>query len=416
MLLAAMALSACGISQNAAPSAKASPADTSAHLTAAVTVSPSNGTAGVALDAPVTVTTTSGRLTSVQVTPTAGAPLTGGLNAAGTQWTSVGALGATSNYAVTAVVTGPSGATGAAISSFTTLTPTALVGATLWPDTGLTVGVGQPIVLRFSQPIITPSSRQGLMAYLHLSMSSPVPVGAYWFSPTELHLRPQNYWPSGEQIAFSDALGGWDAGSGEWGRGSDSITFSIGDARISTANLATDQMTVTDNGQTVATYPMSAGRDRYPTMNGTHVVLDRASQVHMISSSVGIPVNSPNGYDEIVYWDVHISDSGEYVHAAPWSVGAQGNTNVSHGCINLSSANGEQYFNFSRVGDIVNVVGGPRPPEPTDHGVMDWSTPWTSFTPVGVSQLTPSVTTPIPSKSTAIQPPATPSAGSGLRS
>ena len=107
----------------------------------------------------------------------------------------------------------------------------------------------------------------------------------------------------------------------------------------------------------------------------------------MVSSTVGIPVNSPGGYDETVYWDVHISDSGEYVHAAPWSVGAQGNTNVSHGCVNLSPANAEQFMNFSRVGDIVVVVNGPRPPVPGDHGVMDWETPWPSFTPIAVGTL-----------------------------
>ena len=400
MVVAAITLSACGTTPDAAPTSTTSgPSGTalSERLAAAVSISPVDGTTGVALNAPVTVTTSTGHLTSVEVTPTTGAPLTGSLNGRATRWTSAGALGATSTYQVTAVVRGRSGATGTATSSFTTLTPTAWVGASVWPDSGLTVGVGQPIVVRFTQPIVTPSSRQSVLAFLHLSLSDPVAVGAYWFSPTELHLRPQSPWPSGEQISFSDSLGGWDAGSGEWGQGAASVTFTIGDAKISTANLATHQMTVTDNGQVVATYPISAGRDQYPTMNGVHLVLDRESQVHMISSSVGIPVNSPDGYDEIVYWDVHISDSGEYVHAAPWSVGAQGNSNVSHGCINVSPTDAEQFFNFSRVGDIVYVVGGPRPPVPGDHGVMDWSTPWESFTPVAVSQLPappPAATTP----------------------
>ena len=393
MIVAAMTVSACGTvrsgSSTATSDATRSATSLSAHLAAAVTVSPANGTTKVAPNASVFITTNTGYLASVQVTPLTGASLTGSLNADDTEWRSSGALAGTSTYRVTALVRSSSGATGTATSSFTTLTPTALVGATVWPDSGLSVGVGQPIVIKFSQPIITPTSRQSVLAFLHLSMSNPVPVGAYWFSPTELHLRPQNFWPSGEQITFSDSLGGWDAGSGEWGQGTDSVTFTIGDARISTANLATDQMIVTDNGQVVATYPISAGRDQYPTMDGTHIVLDRESQVQMISSSVGIPVNSPNGYDETVYSDVHISDSGEYVHAAPWSVAAQGNTNVSHGCINVSPANAAQFFNFSRVGDIVNVVGGPRPPEPGDHGVVDWSTPWTSFTPVAVSPLTP---------------------------
>jgi lipoprotein-anchoring transpeptidase ErfK/SrfK len=390
VIVAAMTVSACGTVHSGSSTATTRSAPSlSAHLAAAVTVSPANGTTNVAPNASVFVTTNTGYLTSVQVTPLTGASLTGSFNVDDTEWRSTGALAGTTTYQIKALVRSSSGATGTETSRFTTLTPTALVGATLWPDSGLSVGVGQPIVMKFSQPIITPTSRQSVLAFLHLSMSSPVPVGAYWFSPTELHLRPQNFWPSGEQITFSDALGGWDAGSGEWGQGTDGVSFTIGDARISTANLATDQMTVTDNGQLVATYPISAGRDQYPTMDGTHIVLDRESQVQMISSSVGIPVNSPNGYDETVYSDVHISDSGEYVHAAPWSVAAQGNTNVSHGCINVSPANAAQFFNFSRVGDIVNVVGGPRPPEPGDHGVVDWSTPWTSFTPVAVSPLTP---------------------------
>ena len=143
--------------------------------------------------------------------------------------------------------------------------------------------------------------------------------------PDELHFRPQTYWPPGEKVTVTGQprrLGRRAAAAGGTGQLTD--TFSVGDARISVANLATDEMTVTLNGATVATYPISGGRQQYPTMNGTHIVLDRESVVHMVSSTVGIPVNSPNGYDEFVYDDVHISDSGEYVHAAPWSVGDQG--------------------------------------------------------------------------------------------
>ena len=209
-----------------------------------------------------------------------------------------------------------------------------------------------------------------------------VTVGWKWFSPKELHLRPKNYWPAGTRVDVVSSLDGWNAGNGMWGSGSVHIHFTVGAARISTANLATHYMTVTENGAVVANYPMSAGRPKYPTMNGTHIVLDRESVVHMISSSNGIPVNSPDGYDELVYDNVHISDSGEYVHAAPWSVANQGVTNVSHGCINLSPDNALTFMNFSRIGDVVNVVGGPRPPELGDHGVMDWDTPWSQFTQV----------------------------------
>jgi lipoprotein-anchoring transpeptidase ErfK/SrfK len=140
-------------------------------------------------------------------------------------------------------------------------------------------------------------------------------------------------------------------------------------------------MTVSANGKPIATYPISGGKVSDPTMGGVHIVMDRAAVVRMVSSTNGIPVNSPDGYDELVYDDVHISDSGEYVHAAPWSVTSQGHTNVSHGCINLSPGDAAAFYAFSRFGDIVLIVGSPRPPAPGDHGVMDWTTNWSAFTP-----------------------------------
>ncbi|MGH9106561.1 MAG: L,D-transpeptidase, partial [Acidimicrobiales bacterium] len=113
-----------------------------------------------------------------------------------------------------------------------------------------------------------------------------------------------------------------------------------------------------------------------------------------------------------VYWDVHISDSGEYVHAAPWDVGIQGSQNVSHGCVNLSPERAETFFRFSHAGDIVRVVNGPRPPAMGDHGVMDWSFgPSTvSWTPAKVAHLITTVDT-IPTTSLP-SPPGAPYYGS----
>jgi lipoprotein-anchoring transpeptidase ErfK/SrfK len=293
----------------------------------------------------------------------------------------------TSTYRVVATVARPDGLVAERVATFTTLTPTYLIGATAFPSDGMTVGVGQPIVINFDHYVRTAAGQAAALSHLTVSMSKPVPGGWHWFSMDELHFRPETYWPAGEKVTVAANLDGWDAGLGRWGHGQISDTFSIGDARISIANLATDQMSVTLNGSTIVTYPISGGRQQYPTMNGTHIVLDRESVVHMVSSTVGIPVNSPNGYDEYVYDDVHISDSGEYVHAAPWSVADQGVINVSHGCINMSPANALTFFNFSRVGDVVEVVGGPRPPVYGDHGVMDWSTAWSQWTPAAAHAL-----------------------------
>ena len=230
--------------------------------------------------------------------------------------------------------------------------------ASVFPQTGMTVGVGQPIVFNFNHWIDTAAGQSGPTRTSHQHVEAG-PGRLALVQRHELHFRPETYWPTGEKVTVTANFDGWNGSNGRWGSGTVSTTFTVGDSHVATANLATHEMTVTDNGKVTATYPISGGRTQYPTMDGVHIVMDKASVVHMVSSTVGIPVNSPNGYNEYVYNDVHISDSGEYVHAAPWSVAAQGITNVSHGCINLSNANSLSFFNFSVVGDIVDVVGGP---------------------------------------------------------
>lgn len=357
-----------------------------AALLSAISVTPASGTADVPLDSPVTVSTTSGSLSAVKVVSASGAALAGTLASSG-RWVASGALLPSTTYTVTVAATGQ-GVSVSHISTFSTLTPVETVTASVYPTTGMTVGVGQPIVVTFDHEVASPAVQKAIEARLTVAMSKPVPGAWYWFSDYELHFRPAIFWPAHETVRVTGDLSGIDVGSGKWTAGTVLDSFAVGDARISYANLQTERMTVTLNGAPIYSYPISGGRPEYPTMNGIHIVMDRESVVHMVSSTVGIPVNSANGYDEYVYDDVHISDSGEYVHAAPWSVGSQGVTNVSHGCINLSTANAQQFFGFSRVGDIVEVTGSARPAAWGDHGVMDWSGPaWSQWTPAHVVSL-----------------------------
>lgn len=379
------------------------PAEEQTQLDSGLTFSPTSGSSSVELNAAVTVKAQYGFLTQVKVASASGSSL-GGTEEPGTnEWDSAGALEPSTTYTVTATIVGQGHVTTRRTSTFETITPVEVVSATVFPTTDMSVGVGQPIVVNFDHDITTPAAQKAVESHFTVAESQPVPGGWYWFSSHEMHFRPETFWPAHEQIQVTSDLDGWDAGNGMWGTGQITDTFGIGDSRISYANLQTDHMTVTLNGATVATYPISGGRTIYPTMDGDHIVLDRASVVHMVSSTVGIPVNSPNGYDELVYDDVHISDSGEYVHAAPWSVSDQGVTNVSHGCINLSSANALSFFNFSRVGDVVEVTGSPRPPATGDHGVMDWTTPWSEWSPGNVVALDSATAT---TSSTTAAPPA----------
>jgi lipoprotein-anchoring transpeptidase ErfK/SrfK len=355
------------------------PSYSSSALAAAVQFDPTRNAVGVAPDGQIHVASHLGHLTDVQVTSATGAPISGQLSESGATWLSNSGLLSGTTYAIAAKVAfGDVSAT--ATSTFRTLAPPVTVGATVFPSNGIVVGIAQPIVVRFDHDITSTAAKERVISHFQIVESRAVAGGWHWFSNRELHFRPKSYWPVGETVAIGTDLDGWDAGNGMWGSGAQLGRFTVGDSHIALANLATDQMTVTSNGRVVAVYPISGGRPKYPTMDGTHIVLDRESVVHMVSSTNGIPVNSPDGYDEFVYADVHISDSGEYVHAAPWSVSSQGRTNVSHGCINLSPADAYAFLGFSRVGDVVQVVGSPRPAAAGDHGVMDWTTPWNQWT------------------------------------
>ncbi|MGO9872883.1 MAG: Ig-like domain-containing protein [Acidimicrobiia bacterium] len=350
-----------------------------AELAASVSFAPTPGATSVAPDSPIVVTARMGRLVSVRVASASGTNVRGSFARSGVEWRSSGILGYGTVYHVIATLSGAARQQADSTMQFRTLTPPSPVSAIVFPWQGQIVGVGQPVLFTFNQPI-SYTARASLLTHLSVKESPAIAGGWHWFSDHELHFRPQTFWPAGAHVTVTWNLAGWNAGADGWGTSEGTVHFTVGNSHVSYANLWTDEMTVIDNGQTIATYPISGGTLADPTMDGVHIVLDRSSVVRMVSSTNGIPVNSADGYDELVYDDVRISDSGEYVHSAPWSVSSQGNANVSHGCINLSPANAAAFFAFSQFGDVIVVTGSPRPPAVGDHGVMDWDTRWSAFT------------------------------------
>jgi lipoprotein-anchoring transpeptidase ErfK/SrfK len=323
-------------------------------------------------EAKVTVTASQGRLAQVRVVDSAGHELAGTLAPFGRSWESTAPLALATRYTVTTHIVGVKKRPVVRTSEFSTVRPVAHLGPILSPGDHQTVGVGAPIVLQFASPVV---DRNTVTHALSVSMSKPVDGAWHWFGPKEVHYRPREYWPVGEQVTVVAKLANVDAGNGVWGEVDRTVSFSIGDSHISTVDTDAHTMTVTANGAVLRTVPQSSGRDRYPTMGGIHIVLDKAQHVVMDSSTVGIPVNSPDGYKEDVYWNVAITNGGEYVHAAPWSTGAQGNRNVSHGCVNLSTSDATWFYQFSQPGDVVQVIGSRRAPT-GDAGTADWNMPW----------------------------------------
>jgi lipoprotein-anchoring transpeptidase ErfK/SrfK len=338
-----------------------------------ITVDPPAGAQGIRPDAKVNVQANEGRLTSVRLVDGGGNEVAGTLAPLGRSWTSTGPLFLARGYKITAEITGVGKRAIVRTSEFSTIRPAGLLGPSITPGDHQTVGVGAPIIVHFNSPV---ANRDAITALLSVSMSKPVDGAWHWFGPKEVHYRPKDYWPVGEQISVVAKLTNVDAGNNVWGEVDRSVSFTIGDAHISTVDTDAHTMTVTSNGAVVRTLPQSSGREKYPTMSGVHVVLEKSYHVVMDSSTVGIPVSSADGYREDVYWNVAITNGGEYVHAAPWSTGAQGNRNVSHGCVNLSTSDARWFFGFSQPGDVVQVIGSSRSPSSSDAGTADWNMPW----------------------------------------
>jgi len=89
--------------------------------------------------------------------------------------------------------------------------------------------------------------------------------------------------------------------------------------------------------------------------------------------------NPPYYTDVRERWAVRISNNGEFIHANPGTVGSQGNTNVTHGCVNLSAGDAQAYFGTAIQGDPVEVTGSSVPLSAQDGDIYDWSFDWAGW-------------------------------------
>jgi lipoprotein-anchoring transpeptidase ErfK/SrfK len=369
-LVAIALLAACGVESREG----GGPPTTVAPVV--LTSDPVAGAVDVAPDHVVTITADGGTIGAMTVASPEGA-IPGALSDDNTTWTSSATLVPLTTYRVTGTTVDAAGATSVVEWSFATGKPANVFRAILSPGDDKVVGVGMPVIVKLSSAV-PKALHAAFVARLKVT-SVPSVVGAWhWFSDTELHWRPKDYWPAGTKVEVDAEINGFTPGDGSFAAKDVTIRYSIGDSHVSTVDVNTHTMTVVSNGKVVRTIPVSTGRDQYPTHSGVHLTSEKANPKIMDSSTVGIPRNGPGGYYESVPYSVRISNSGEFVHAASWSTGSQGNANVSHGCVNVSPTDGAWFYDFTQIGDVVDVVGSPVPLEPT-NGWGDWQIPWAQW-------------------------------------
>jgi len=228
--------------------------------------------------------------------------------------------------------------------------------ASVLPTRGEVVGVAHPIVVTFSTAVADKHA-----AELALNIKSvPAMTGKFeWIENNVVQWVPDRYWPAHTTVAMS--VGGL------------STELVTGPAVIGVANISDKTFTVSIDGIEAGppsslpaphhrphwgepgVFPASMGRPEYPTPVGTYTVLAKERDIVMDSSSVGIPIDAPDGYLLDVEYAVRFTARGLFVHSAPWAVNSLGYQNVSHGCVGLSTEDAEWYFNTVNVGDPVIV-------------------------------------------------------------
>ncbi|MGP4021357.1 L,D-transpeptidase [Saccharopolyspora sp. 5N708] len=365
-----MALLVAGCSGGAsAPSAvdEAPPAPT-------LELAPGNGAKDVSPVGPFTATAVNGKIVNAVLNNSEGEQLGGTIAPDGASWTANGKLGYGKTYTLAVTAQGASGPAITQQSTFSTVSPENQSYVSMNPLDGQTVGIGQPLAFYFSGDAPAPDKARAEEA-IKIQTEPAVEGAFYWFNSREVHWRPKEYWKPGTKVSINIDVYGRDLGNGSWGQEDRTATITIGDAVVLKADGASHQMTIEKNGQLLRTMPVSLGKPSFPSNNGVHVVTEHHPKKVMDSSTYGLPVEA-GGYVTEVEWAVRISNGGEFLHAAPWSVGDQGRRNVSHGCINMSDADAKWIFDLVKKGDVVEITNSGGPNLRSWDGFGDWQVPW----------------------------------------
>lgn len=242
----------------------------------------------------------------------------------------------------------------------------------VYPLDGETYGVAMPVIVKFD---IAVKDKKTFEKHLTVK-SSPKQVGSWsWISNKEVHYRPKKYWKRGTKVSLDADLNSLPAGKGIYGQTSRKTSFKIGQSVVTTINLKKHKATVKVNGKKARTIPVSGGKSGFTTRSGTKVITEKPARTKMASETIGIAEDSAEGYDLDVKYAMRITNSGEFVHAAPWNASKFGRSNGSHGCVGMSTSNAGWLFNKVRVGDPVKVVGTSRGLE-QGNGITDWDVSW----------------------------------------
>ena len=347
-----------------------------------------------ALDAPgandvipiaaISVEVSDGWFQKVALTNSSGKVVAGSFNEDRSVYTTTEPLGYDATYTWSGSAVGHDGKAIPVNGKFTTVSPTKKIAGAFQLADGQTVGVAAPIIIQFDAPV---TDKAAVEKALTVTTTPPV-EGSWAWLPDEakgarVHWRSREYYPAGTSVNVDAKLYGVPFGDGAFGADDISLRFQIGRKQVVKAEVTSHRIQVVTDAGVIMDFPCSYGeadKARNVTRNGIHVVTEKYSDFYMSNPAAGYS----NAHER---WAVRISNNGEFIHANPSSAGAQGNTNVTNGCVNLSTSDAEQYYRSAIYGDPVEVTGSSIQLSYSDGDIWDWAVDWDTW--VAMSALPP---------------------------
>jgi lipoprotein-anchoring transpeptidase ErfK/SrfK len=352
-----------------------------------LTFSPQNSASDVVPTTPVRVDVRDGWFQRVTLTNADGRAVAGVISRDRTSFNVTEPLGYGVDYTWAGAVVGRDGKAVPIEGNFTTINPSTQVNGQFQLADGQEVGVAAPVILQFDAAI-DDGDRPAVEKALKVTTDPPV-EGSWAWLPDEVggsrvHYRTKDYYPAGAKVNVDARLYGVKFGDGAYGAQDISLNFAIGRRQVVKADADSHRIQVLDaGGAVIMDFPCSYGEGDLPrniTRSGVHVVSEKYEDFYMSNPAAGYS----NVHER---YAVRISNNGEFIHCNPNSIGAQGNTNVTNGCINLNLENAQEYFNSAIYGDPVEVTGTSIDLSYSDGDIWDWAIPWEEW--VAMSALSP---------------------------
>ncbi|GGW70519.1 L,D-transpeptidase [Streptomyces xantholiticus] len=354
---------------------------------ARIVISPKNGATNASINNAAKVTVTDGTLTEVTMTTNEGTPVEGTLSADGKSWKPDVPLERSTTYKISATAKDAAGLEAHENASFTTVSPANSFIGNFTPEDGSTVGVGMPVSINFNKAI---TDRKAVQSGITVTSSSGQEVVGHWFNSQRLDFRPDQYWAEDSTVTLKLALDGVEGAEGVYGVQQKTVTFKIGRNQVSTVDAAAKTMTITQDGKTVKTIPISAGSPQNPTYNGQMVISEKFKETRMNGATVGFTDDDGKGEYDIkdVPHAMRLSTSGTFIHGNYWGPDSVfGSANTSHGCVGLNDVKGAGdpnqpaawFYNNSLIGDVVIVKNSKDTTIKPDNGLNGWNLDWAQW-------------------------------------